>query len=116
MPEPWPAAPRVAEEKTTPEPRRLTWGRFFRASSGRFAIAACVALLVSGYLGLQAWFPDPRPVAAPGIGSGEFGKLLRPGYEFDRTKSGRPVGVEVQPPSRGKSQIIVIEELPAKKN
>ena len=115
MPEPWPAAPRVAEEKTTPEPRRLTLVRFFRVPV-RLAVAACVALLVIGYLALQSWFPDPQPVTGPQVDSPAIGlRPLSPGHSLDRTKSGRPVGVEVQPASKAKSQIIVIEELPAKK-
>ena len=116
MPEPWPAAPRVADEETArPERRRWSLGRFVRVPT-RAAVAACVALLVIGYLALQSWFPDPQPFAGPQVDSPAIGfRPLSPGHSLDRTKSGRPVGVEVQPASKAKSQIIVIEELPAKK-
>jgi len=60
MPGEWPAAPVV---EVAPRPRvlpRRTVVRFFRAPA-RLAVAAAVALLVIGYLSLQAWFPEPQP-------------------------------------------------------
>lgn len=60
LPSPWPAAPDVVPlSKETPRPGRLAFGQFFRAPR-RLALAASVALLVTGYLTLQSWFPDPR--------------------------------------------------------
>jgi hypothetical protein len=113
MPDPWPAAPAVASEyKTTPRPRRLAHGRFFR-----LALAACVAALVIGYLAVQAWFPEPKPVVPNGVdGSHPHATpLLKPGNMIlDRTKNGRPARVEEQP-LQNNSKLIVVEELPAKK-
>jgi hypothetical protein len=120
-PDPWPAAPRVASEcKTTPVPRQLSMVRFFRPPA-RVAVAACVALLVIGYVALQSWFPDPRarPTNAGKVDlkSNEFARpLLKTGHSLDRTPSGQPVGVDVQKsPDNPKSFRIHIEQLPTKK-
>jgi hypothetical protein len=119
MPEPWPACPRPASEnKTILPPRRFAAGRFFRVPT-RFAVAAAVALLVIGYLGLQNWFPDPRPVSpSPLDGKGEIGhvpKLLHPGRSIERTKSGRPAALEVQKTEDPNKWKLNVFELPAKK-
>lgn len=53
MPKSWPAfkAPRPARMKRS----ESLWSRY----SGRLALAACVALLVGGYLTLSGYFPAP---------------------------------------------------------
>ena len=53
MPKSWPAfkAPRPARTKQS----ESLWSRY----SGRLALAACVALLLGGYLALSGYFPTP---------------------------------------------------------
>jgi len=61
LPSPWPEAPQVScEQKTIATPGKLGHTGFFRPRM-RLAVAACVAFLVIGYVGLQSWFPDPKP-------------------------------------------------------
>lgn len=111
MPDPWPAAPRVAyEELTKPQPRRWSVVRFWRVPR-QLAIAAAVALLVIGYLVLQAWFPDPRPAVNPPLDPNPTA------YQFDHTKGGRKVRVEEHavPNNPGTRIIVISEELPARK-
>ena len=70
MPKPWPAfkAPKQTREKRSVS----MWSRY----SGRVALAACVALLVAGYMTLAGFFPTPLASngvhdVAPHIGAGE---------------------------------------------
>lgn len=42
-------------------PREKAPGSFWERASGRLALAACVALLVGGYLALSACFPPTTP-------------------------------------------------------
>lgn len=111
MPNPWPGAPRGTTTPAVPLSRQ----RFLRPSV-RFATAACVALLVVGYLSLQSWFPDPKPVQNGVDHSAPFATTLQRGHAIDRTRSGQPVGVDVIPaPNNPKSFIIRVEELPSSK-
>lgn len=80
MPKPWPQfkAPRAARPQTT-------WARY----SGRMALAACVSLLVAGYLMLGGAFPamsrDPNAVhdVVPPIG-------MKEGQKRDLPKNQKP--------------------------
>jgi hypothetical protein len=55
MPRPWPTF-------KAPKPRRMKVpASFWAQSSGRLALAACVALLVGGYLTLGGFFPRSQP-------------------------------------------------------
>jgi hypothetical protein len=75
MPHPWPTF-------TTPKPLRLKrpatlWSRY----AGRLALAACVGLLVAGYLGLSGYFVTPDAgtglqQGAPMIGHKEKGSKV----------------------------------------
>jgi hypothetical protein len=111
MPEPWPAAPNVAwAEPKPPQPQRLALGRFFRIP-GRVAIAASVALLVIGYLLVQAWFPDPKPESD--IGSSTIGYRFVPGKGPDPFHRGPQPGTQKTP---GQSPMVLpVHPLPAKK-
>jgi hypothetical protein len=59
MPEPWPEAPPVPRARLRPAaaPQKKRVGRPWFRISGRFAVAASVALLVIGYLALAERFP-----------------------------------------------------------
>jgi hypothetical protein len=103
LPDPWPGPPTVPSlEKTAQVPRKLS---FFRLPA-RVAVAAAVALLVFGYLALQSWFPDPRPVKPLAIEPGPIGKNQKPKYRVE----------ERQPANNpGGRLIIAAEDLGAKK-
>jgi hypothetical protein len=110
MPDPWPAAPRVASaEETPPSPRRVAVGRFFRPTL-RVALAAAVAFLVIGYLALQGWFPDPsvKPASSQMLdtGSGIGSRLPQPK---------RQVPSDVQQKASNSGGPMIFKELPAKK-
>lgn len=75
MPHPWPAlnVPRT----TSPRIRRV--GSFWGGTSARLALAACVTLLVAGYLTLSAFFPQRQvPIAVEGQGR-EIGQIEKSG-------------------------------------
>src|SRR4051812_23397181 len=67
MPHPWPAAPTLPKSRAVvPFPRRHT-RRPWLAFSMRFAVAASVALLVTGYLSLAGRFSSQGAARGPHI-------------------------------------------------
>ena len=81
LPHPWPTF-------TAPKPRRVkrpasVWSRY----SGRLALAACIALMVAGYLALSGFFATP-----------ESGSRLQPGAPNMATKEkGSKANIENPP-------------------
>jgi hypothetical protein len=118
MPDPWPAAPAVATVSPSQErqPRRLTFGRFFRAPT-RLALAAAVALLVIGYLALQTWFPEPGPMSPFSTDTKDpFANTVKPHHPRDRAVNNvQPPGPSIQKPQGQNPPLLPYENLPFKK-
>jgi hypothetical protein len=97
LPEPWPVCPTPAAETATMLPLPKSGSSRWVHIAGRVAVAAAMAGLVVGYLGLQSSFPDPRPDShALGRGPGFAFRPLVPGLSIDQTKSGMPVTIEIK--------------------
>lgn len=112
MAEPWPTCPALPEERATPAP--MYWSLRFPRLLGRLAVAAAAVLLVASYVGLKNSFPEPRSVPAyPGLHESPFGFRTIPGT--DRTRSGRPVEIEMKSSPDHKTILLKVQELPASK-
>jgi len=68
MPKPWPAF------KAPMQPRAKKPASFWSQYSGRLALAACVALMVAGYLTLGGFFTQPTTMGGVTNQANEIGQ------------------------------------------
>jgi hypothetical protein len=81
MPHPWP----TLKIPTAPPMRRV--GSFWGRCSGRMALAACVSLLVAGYLTLAAYFPVQQTPNGVKLEGPEVGKSFKQPRSVNHTTS-----------------------------
>jgi hypothetical protein len=117
LPQPWPACPqpplaRAANLGVAPSRTRSFWRDGMVA---RLAVAAALAGLILSYPSLQTTLPDAQFKSPWTVDERQpVGFRWLPEKTIDHTKSGQPVGVEVEKTPDPKKFILRVQELPPK--